>query len=1177
MEKETAFKSEMDVLIPPEIKNDEFYQIIQELAREESLRNVLEIGSSSGGGSTEAFVKGLQNNPGRPRLYCMEISRTRFGMLRDTYQNRDFVKCYNVSSVPLDKFPTEQDVAAFYSGVRTALNNYPLEMVLGWLRQDMEYVRDSGVPDDGIQRIRRENGIDCFDMVLIDGSEFAGSAELEEVYGARILILDDVNAYKNYYNYRRLKFDSGYVLLKENWSLRNGYAIFRRKISKELNSDNGSLFNGEKRVTGKKCKEMLCGTGSGMAGRKVLFSVGVGWLEKQFTTLTSPRFREYAQHHGFEYHEISEYEPLPHPAPHWIKVHYALKLLNQLEPGDLIAFLDADIAIVRGDIELTTTKSLAIGKDSAGIINSGVWAVRVDEFSIRLFETVWKNTESDNHPWQDNLAFIHAIEGFTDKEKERHVEILPNCLNVTLTENDVNDWPEFDGYKAFIADNMLNPCKDAIRFRHFAGGQPWFQKYFSKPVMYTAETTKNLPTAISSDLPIHFFTIVLNGEPFIRKHIEVFEKLPLPWHWHVIEGVAALKNDTAWSLANGGKIDDSLHGNGLSNDGTTEYLDDLASKYPDRVTIYRKAGGTFWDGKLEMVQAPLANIKEECLLWQVDADEIWTAQQIVTARDMFLHHPEKTAALYLCQFFVGPRLVTTTVNTYGNHLGNEWIRTWRFRSGDRWLAHEPPRIVRQMDGVLVDVAAINPFVHTETVEKGLVFHHYAYATEEQIRFKEVYYGYGGAVEQWRALQKVETFPVMLKDYFAWVRDETRVDRYEGDTVLDTVPNRILWIRTDAIGDNVLASGMLPHIRKRYPGAKITVLCQERVAQLYQAASCVDDVLTFDWWKAFHEESYRQEILAKVQMMQADLALNSVYSRETLNDFFSIGSFATERIALHGDESNIRGDLKNKNNTAYTRIIPTDGTQKPEMERHRDFLRGLGIDAPPLQPMVWTTAEDERFAEDFFARNCLDPVKTLALYPSGQWAGKFYERYPEALSDTLSENGLSVIAFGGGGERELNSRLVKELGVHGVNAAGETTIRQTASILRRCRIGIGADTGTAHIACAVGVPHVVLLWGGHFGRFFPYSPLTSVACLPLECYGCNWKCPHTRPHCVKDIHPSVVKTAFRDTLATQSERPRIFTQDYDSWRPGPGEPRWGLFNRYVDLRSVSIVPVHGGKV
>lgn len=394
---------------------------------------------------------------------------------------------------------------------------------------------------------------------------------------------------------------------------------------------------------------------------------------------------------------------------------------------------------------------------------------------------------------------------------------------------------------------------------------------------------------------------------------------------------------------------------------------------------------------------------------------------------------------------------------------------------------------------------------------------------------------------------------------------------------NTQVNSLLFIRTDAIGDNVLASAMLPHVRVHYPYAKIIIFCQDRVVDLYEACPYVDGIISYNWRKAFHEEPYRQEILDKVQAINADITLNSVFSRDALTDYFAIGSFAPERIALHGDESNIREGLRDENNSAYTRIIDIEGSPKSEMERHRDFLRGLGIDAPPLQPLVWTTDEDERFAEEFFLRHSLDPQKTVAFYPSGQWEGKFYNQYPEALTDLFREKGLSVIMFGGGKERDLNDRLLDELGVPGVNAAGETTIRQTAAIIRRCRIGVGADTGTAHIACAVGTPHVVLLWGGHFGRFFPYSPLTSVVCLPLECYGCNWLCPYTRPHCVKDIHPSVVETAIRETLAAGSELPRIFAQDYDSWRPGPGEPGWDLFTRFIDRRAVAIVPVSGGQV
>ncbi|MBA3915407.1 MAG: hypothetical protein H0X25_16445, partial [Acidobacteriales bacterium] len=60
-------------------------------------------------------------------------------------------------------------------------------------------------------------------------SEFSGESELEAVYGAGIIALDDVNAYKNANNYARLKDDAQYQLLMENLRLRNGYAIFQKR------------------------------------------------------------------------------------------------------------------------------------------------------------------------------------------------------------------------------------------------------------------------------------------------------------------------------------------------------------------------------------------------------------------------------------------------------------------------------------------------------------------------------------------------------------------------------------------------------------------------------------------------------------------------------------------------------------------------------------------------------------------------------------------------------------------------------------------------------------------------------------------------------------------------------------------------------------------------------------
>ena len=285
------------------------------------------------------------------------------------------------------------------------------------------------------------------------------------------------------------------------------------------------------------------------------------------------------------------------------------------------------------------------------------------------------------------------------------------------------------------------------------------------------------------NLKIHFFTIVLNGMPFIDKHIETFLKIESDWHWHIIEGVAELKNDTAWSVANGGRIESYFHHNGLSNDGTTEYLDSLKKKFPNKISLYRKDHGENWNGKKEMVNAPLPFIEEEALLWQIDADEFWSANQINKTSQLFASNPKKYAAFYWCDYFVGPEIVISTRNGYANNPSQEWERTWRFLPHFRWASHEPPTLVEKtFSGEIKAIRNRGVFSHQETESEGLVFQHFAYVYEDQLRFKEKYYGYKDAVLNWKRLQKNNLFPAKLADFFNWVSDDTLVDKVEAQHI-----------------------------------------------------------------------------------------------------------------------------------------------------------------------------------------------------------------------------------------------------------------------------------------------------------------------------------------------------------------------------------------------------------
>jgi hypothetical protein len=214
----------------PQIQRGRFYRTIERVAATPGVHSVLEIGASSGAGSTEALVSGALANPGGPpTIHTIEVSKARFGELARRWAAYPFVHPYNVSSIRAADFPVEEDVARFYREVRSKLRNNRLEKVLGWLRQDLAYLREHPDLDaPGIERVRAASGVGTFDAVLIDGSEFTGERELELVLGARFVLLDDTRSYKNWRSQERLRDDPRYRRIAWSWLFRNGWAAFER-------------------------------------------------------------------------------------------------------------------------------------------------------------------------------------------------------------------------------------------------------------------------------------------------------------------------------------------------------------------------------------------------------------------------------------------------------------------------------------------------------------------------------------------------------------------------------------------------------------------------------------------------------------------------------------------------------------------------------------------------------------------------------------------------------------------------------------------------------------------------------------------------------------------------------------------------------------------------------------
>ncbi len=134
---------------------------------------------------------------------------------------------------------------------------------------------------------------------------------------------------------------------------------------------------------------------------------------------------------------------------------------------------------------------------------------------------------------------------------------------------------------------------------------------------------------------------------------------------------------------------------------------------------------------------------------------------------------------------------------------------------------------------------------------------------------------------------------------------------------------------------------------------------------------------------------------------------------------------------------------------------------------------------------------------------------VAICPGANQPANFWplERFEEIGRRLLSRGGVTLLVVGGPAEREMGARLLAAWG-GGINAAGEFSVVGSAALLGRCRFLVGLDTGTTHLAAALGVPCVVLSGERNPpGQWAPLGEGHVILRHPVPCAGCGHRvCP-----------------------------------------------------------------------
>ncbi len=157
---------------------------------------------------------------------------------------------------------------------------------------------------------------------------------------------------------------------------------------------------------------------------------------------------------------------------------------------------------------------------------------------------------------------------------------------------------------------------------------------------------------------------------------------------------------------------------------------------------------------------------------------------------------------------------------------------------------------------------------------------------------------------------------------------------------------------------------------------------------------------------------------------------------------------------------------------------------------------------------------------------------IAICPGSKQPANFWplDRFMEIGRRLASSGRFELLVVGGPAEESDGERLLNAWG-EGVNAAGRFSVSESAMLLGESIVCLGLDTGTTHLAGAMGVP-CVALYGGkeHPGSWEPMGANHTLLRHSVPCSACRLRaCPLEGHPCMMGIETDDVWAAITRKL------------------------------------------------
>lgn len=343
---------------------------------------------------------------------------------------------------------------------------------------------------------------------------------------------------------------------------------------------------------------------------------------------------------------------------------------------------------------------------------------------------------------------------------------------------------------------------------------------------------------------------------------------------------------------------------------------------------------------------------------------------------------------------------------------------------------------------------------------------------------------------------------------------------EGCRHYDPVRSSILLIKLAARGDVLRTTALLPALRDRYPGCRLTWLVSRKSADVLASLSSIDRLWIFD-----------VDTLAALQVEKFDWVINLDLSPESL----ALATLA-QGVEKSGFGLTPQGAAVCWNPEAepYLAMSYWDDLKKANTRTYQQLMLDIIGSKVSAGEILVEPPESERFyARQFFERHQMDfarPVIGLNLGAAGRWRWKRWtsEGFRELAEMLHNRLGAQLLILSGPDEPELKEAWLKQCPVPCVDGGHDNSFARFSALVERCDLVVTGDTLALHVALGLG-RKVVALFGPTsknevdlYGRGVALSG--EVPCLCCYLPDCR-----VRPSCMESLSSAAVFEAVVNLL------------------------------------------------